>query len=57
MFSATGTLNIGAPADITVLDLREGPFHFKDDYKAVRTSCQRLFRAAAVVAGKKMPDL
>lgn len=55
-FSDRGTLNIGAPADITMLDLREGSFPFEDDYKTVRTGRQRLFPIATVVAGKKAPD-
>jgi dihydroorotase len=55
-FSDRGTLNVGAPADITVLDLREGSFQFEDDYRAARTGRQRLFPIAAVVGGKKAPN-
>jgi dihydroorotase len=55
-FSDRGTLNVGAPADVTVLDLREGAFQFQDDYKVVRTGSQRLFPIAAVVGGKKTPE-
>jgi dihydroorotase len=55
-FSDRGTLNEGAPADIAVLELREGPFQFLDNYKGVRIGRQRLFPIAAVVGGKKAPD-
>jgi dihydroorotase len=55
-FSDRGTLNVGTPADITVLDLQEGSFQFQDNYKEERTGSQRLFPVAAVVGGKKAPD-
>ncbi|WP_394849993.1 amidohydrolase family protein [Pendulispora brunnea] len=54
-FSDRGTLKVGAPADITVLELREGSFQFQDNYKGVRTGRQRLFPFATVVGGKKAP--
>ncbi len=55
-FSDRGTLNIGAPADIAVLELREGSFEFVDNYKGIRTGRQRLFPFATVVGGKKAPE-
>jgi dihydroorotase len=55
VFSDRGTLNVGAPADIAVLELREGSFEFVDNYKGVRTGRQRLFPVATVVGGKKAP--
>jgi dihydroorotase len=55
-FSDRGTLNVGAPADIAVLELREGSFQFLDNYKGVRTGRQRLFPTGAVAGGKKAPD-
>jgi dihydroorotase len=54
-FGDRGTLNVGAPAEVTVLDLRDGSFEFQDDYKGVRIGRQRLFPIATVVAGKKTP--
>ena len=55
-FSDRGTLNVGAPADIAVLELREGSFQFEDNYKGFRTGKQRLIPVATVVGGKKAPD-
>jgi dihydroorotase len=54
-FDDRGTLNIGAPADVAILDLREGSFDFVDNYKGTRSGKQRLFPIASVLAGKKTP--
>jgi dihydroorotase len=54
-FSDRGTLNVGAPADVAVLELREGSFEFLDNYRGTRTGKQRLFPVATVVGGKKAP--
>jgi dihydroorotase len=51
-FDDRGTLNIGAPADLAILELREGSFEFLDNYKTTRTGRQRLFPAGTVLAGK-----
>jgi dihydroorotase len=51
-FSDRGTLNIGAPADVAVLELKEGNFEFLDNYKGTRTGRQRLFPVASVMGGK-----
>jgi dihydroorotase len=53
--SDRGTLNVGAPADIAVLELREGSFEFLDNYQGKRTGRQRLFPIATVIGGKKAP--
>ena len=47
-----GTLNVGAPADIAVLELREGTFQFVDNYGNTRTGSQRLFPAGTVLGGR-----
>jgi dihydroorotase len=44
-FHDRGTLNVGAPADVALLELREGTFEFVDNFKGTRTGRQRLFRA------------
>src|SRR5438034_6685540 len=49
-----GTLNVGAPADVAILELRDGTFEFVDNYKGTRTGRQRLFPAATVLAGKQV---
>jgi dihydroorotase len=54
-FDDRGTLNVGAPADVAILDLREGAFEFVDNYKGTRSGKQRLFPIASVLAGKKTP--
>jgi len=54
-FNDRGTLNVGAPADIAVLELREGSFEFLDNYQGKRTGKQRLFPVATVVGGKRAP--
>ncbi len=54
VFRGKGTLKIGAPADIALLELREGTFEFVDNYENKRTGMQRLFPIATVLAGKKV---
>src|SRR5215471_8904007 len=54
-FNDRGTVNVGAPADIAVLELREGSFEFLDNYQGKRTGRQRLFPVATVIGGKKAP--
>jgi dihydroorotase len=54
-FDDRGTLNVGAPADVAILDLREGSFEFVDNYKGTRTGRQRLFPIATVLNGKRTP--
>ncbi len=53
-FDNRGTLNVGAPADVAILELREGTFEFLDNYKGTRTGRQRLFPAETVLAGKRV---
>ena len=51
-FKDRGTLKAGAPADVAVLELREGNFDFVDNYRNVRMGGQRLFPVATVLGGK-----
>src|SRR5258707_6817237 len=51
-FDNRGTLNVGAPADVAILELREGTFEFLDNYKGTRTGRQRLFPTGTVIEGK-----
>jgi dihydroorotase len=55
IFNDRGTLNVGAPADVALLELREGTFEFLDNYKNTITRRQRLFPAGTVLAGKRIP--
>jgi dihydroorotase len=54
-FDDRGTLNIGAPADVAIMELREGSFEFLDNYKGTRTGNQRLFPVETVLNGKRVP--
>ena len=54
VFRNRGTLKVGAPADIAVLELREGTFEFVDNFGNKRTGRQRLFPSATVLAGKRV---
>ena len=53
-FNAYGSLRVGAPADVTVLELTQGAFSFVDNYKNVRMGTQRLMTRAVVMGGKKV---
>ena len=55
LFNDRGTLNVGAPADVALLELREGTFEFLDNYKGTITGRQRLFPSGTVLAGKRIP--
>jgi len=55
LFNDRGTLNVGAPADVALLELRKGNFEFLDNYKNTITGSQRLFPSATVLAGKRVP--
>jgi dihydroorotase len=51
-FRDLGTLRVGAPADVAVLELRKGRFEFVDNAGTARTGDYRLFTSAAVMGGK-----
>ncbi|HAJ76017.1 MAG: amidohydrolase family protein [Gammaproteobacteria bacterium] len=50
-----GTLNVGAPADIAILELRRGSFDFLDNYENVRTGEWRLFPSDTILGGRRVP--
>ena len=54
IFRNRGTLKVGAPADVAILELREGTFEFMDNYENKRIGRQRLFPSATVLAGKRV---
>jgi dihydroorotase len=54
-FDDRGTLNVGAPADIALMELKEGNFEFVDNYKGTRAGRQRLFPFETILAGKRTP--
>jgi dihydroorotase len=51
-FGDLGTLRVGAPADITILELRTAEFEFVDNANRVRKGTSKLFTHATVFAGK-----
>lgn len=52
-FKDVGTLRVGAPADVAVLELRQGDFEFVDNDNTKRMGKQKLFATAAIFSGKK----
>jgi dihydroorotase len=54
VFRDRGTLNVGAPADIAILELREGEFEFLDNYENKIEGRQRLFPSETVLAGARV---
>ena len=55
VFRDRGTLNVGAPADIAVLELREGSFEFDDNFGNKKTGPRRLFPITTVLGGSQVP--
>lgn len=55
LFRDRGTLNVGAPADVAILELREGRFEFVDNYENLRVGRQRLFPYETVLEGRRVP--
>jgi dihydroorotase len=54
VFKDRGTLKVGAPADVAVLELRNGDFEFLDNYNNVIKGTQRLFPSATVLGGRRI---
>jgi len=52
VFRNRGTLKVGAPADVAVLELREGAFEFLDNFTGTIRGRQRVFPSATILAGK-----
>jgi len=55
IFRDRGTLNVGAPADVALLELRSGNFEFLDNYGNKRNGNQRFLPSGTVLAGKWIP--
>ena len=54
-FRDRGTLNVGAPADVAILELREGEFEFLDNYENRIKGTERLFPSETVLGGVRVP--
>jgi dihydroorotase len=55
VFRDRGTLNVGAPADVAILELRDGEFEFLDNYENAIKGGQRLFPSETVFGGVRVP--
>ena len=55
VFRDRGTINVGAPADVALLELRQGTFEFLDNYNNKIVGHQRLFPNGTVLGGKWIP--
>ena len=55
VFKGKGTLNVGAPADVAILELRQGSFEFVDTFNNKRTGNQKLFPSETLLGGKRAP--
>jgi len=55
VFKNRGTLKAGSPADIAVLDLREGTFEYLDNFSNKITGRQKLLPSGTLPAGKWFP--
>ena len=55
-FDGLGTLRPGAPADVAMLELREGDFEFVDNVDAKRTGRQKLIPRGVIMGGKMVSD-
>jgi dihydroorotase len=54
LFKDRGTLNVGAPADVALLELRQGDFEFLDNFQNKIKGNQRLFPSGTVLGGKRV---
>ena len=52
-FKGLGTLAVGAAADVTVLEIRDGRFEFVDNAETKRTGNRKLVAVATLFAGKR----
>jgi predicted amidohydrolase len=55
VFKGLGTLVVGAPAELTVFELREGDFDFVDNASAKRIGHRKLVPYAVVMNGRRVP--
>ena len=55
IFRNRGTLKAGAPADVALLDLRDGTFEYLDNFNNKIVGSQKFFPAGSVLSGKWIP--
>ncbi len=52
-FKGLGTLAVGAPADVALMELRQGTFEFDDNYKGTRTGRTKLVTTGTIFGGRR----
>ncbi len=52
-FKGLGTLRVGAPADVSIVELRKGRFEFLDNANSPRVGDRRLFASVVFFGGKR----
>jgi dihydroorotase len=50
-FKGLGTIRVGSPADLAIMDIQQGSFEFEDNYKGKRTGRLKIVTTGAVFAG------
>jgi dihydroorotase len=48
-----GSLRVGAPADVTLLELQNGDFEYVDNYAGTRRGTQKLLPRGVVMGGSR----
>jgi len=56
-FHDRGTLSVGRPADVTILELREGSFEFVDNEHTPRTGNKKLVATDTILRGQHIPSV
>jgi len=53
-FKGLGTLRVGSPADVAVMDIQQGSFDFEDNYKGKRTGKVKLVTTGTIFNGRRV---
>ena len=53
-FKGLGTLVVGTPADVAIMELQQGTFEFEDNYKGKRSGRQKLSTTGTIFGGKRV---
>jgi dihydroorotase len=53
-FKGLGTLRVGSPADVAVMDVQQGTFEFEDNYKGKRTGKLKLVTTGTIFNGRRL---
>src|SRR5437763_5090985 len=52
-FKGLGMIRVGSPADLAIMEIRQGTFEFEDNYKGKRTGRLKLVTTGTVFGGRK----